>query len=177
MMQDIQAAEQRRLEEEATAFERMMRAQRETDERRFQALQAQQQASNQMLLQLVSTLANDEGDHFPIWGTCQGFQQLSVITANKNLLTITDTVSVTLPLTFTKAAQSSQMFQRFPADLLQSLSEENITSNFHRWSLSLQVLSTNTDGNVDFISTMEAYRYPFYAVQWHPEKSPFEWVA
>ncbi|KAG7255593.1 hypothetical protein CRUP_018682 [Coryphaenoides rupestris] len=52
-------------------------------------------------------------------------------------------------------AQSSQMFQRFPADLLQSLSEENITSNFHRWSLSLQVLSTNTDGNVDFISTME----------------------
>lgn len=21
-----------------------------------------------------------------------------------------------------------------------------------------------------------AYRYPFYAVQWHPEKSNFEWV-
>lgn len=21
-----------------------------------------------------------------------------------------------------------------------------------------------------------AYRYPFYAVQWHPEKSPFEWI-
>lgn len=133
--------------------------------------------------------ANDDGDHFPIWGTCQGFQQLSVLTANKNLLTVTNTKSVALPLTFTTAAQSSRLFKSFPVDLLQSLSEENITSNFHSWSLSLQnysrnaklkmfykILSTNTDGKIDFISTMEANRYPFYAVQWHPEKSPFEWV-
>ncbi|KAL2102331.1 hypothetical protein ACEWY4_001499 [Coilia grayii] len=56
MMQEIQAVEQRRLEEEAAAFERMMRAQLEADERRFQALQAQQQANNQMFMQLMSTL-------------------------------------------------------------------------------------------------------------------------
>lgn len=43
--------------------------------------------------------ANDAGDYFPIWGTCQGFQQLSVLTANKNLLTLTDTKAVALPLT------------------------------------------------------------------------------
>ncbi|KAM8915793.1 gamma-glutamyl hydrolase [Spinachia spinachia] len=133
--------------------------------------------------------ANDGGDHFPIWGTCQGFQQLSVITAHKNLLTLTDTKAVALPLTLTPAARSSRFFQSFPKDLLQSVAEENITSNFHSWSLSLQnfsrngklkkfykVLSTNSDGKKEFISTMEAYRYPFYAVQWHPEKSPFEWI-
>uniref|UniRef100_A0A3Q3IVL4 folate gamma-glutamyl hydrolase n=1 Tax=Monopterus albus TaxID=43700 RepID=A0A3Q3IVL4_MONAL len=133
--------------------------------------------------------ANDAGDYFPLWGTCQGFQQLSVITANKNLLTLTDTKAVTLPLTFTPAAKSSRLFQSFPKDLMQSLADENITSNFHMWSLSTQnysrnaklkkfykVLSTNTDGKKEFISTMEAYRYPFYAVQWHPEKSPFEWI-
>ncbi|KAM4612793.1 gamma-glutamyl hydrolase [Polymixia lowei] len=133
--------------------------------------------------------ANDAGDYFPIWGTCQGFQQLSILTANKNLLTVTDTKAVALPLTLTPAAQSSRLFWSFPRDLLQSLAEENITSNFHSWSLSLQnysrnaklkrfykVLSVNTDGKKDFISTMEAYRYPFYAVQWHPEKSPFEWI-
>ncbi|KAF7646947.1 hypothetical protein LDENG_00180210 [Lucifuga dentata] len=85
--------------------------------------------------------------------------------------------------------QSSRLFRSFPSDLLQSLAEENITSNFHSWSLSMQnysrnaklkrfykVLSTNTDGKKEFISTMEAYRYPFYAVQWHPEKTPFEWI-
>ncbi|KAM9408368.1 gamma-glutamyl hydrolase-like [Pholidichthys leucotaenia] len=133
--------------------------------------------------------ANDKGDYFPMWGTCQGFQQLSLLTANKNLLTLTDTRAVALPLSFTSAAQSSRLFRTFPKDLLQVLSEENITANFHSWSLSLQnfsrnaklkrfykILSTNTDGKKEFISTMEAYRYPFYAVQWHPEKSPFEWV-
>ncbi|XP_031133126.2 zgc:171566 [Sander lucioperca] len=133
--------------------------------------------------------ANDAGDYFPIWGTCQGFQQLSVLTANKNLLTLTDTKAVALPLTLTPAAQSSRLFRSFPKDLLQSLAEENVTSNFHRWSLSMQnysrnaklkrfykVLSTNNDGKKEFISTMEAYRYPLYAVQWHPEKSPFEWI-
>lgn len=45
--------------------------------------------------------ANNAGDYFPIWGTCQGFQQLTVLTANKNLLTLTDTKAVALPLTFT----------------------------------------------------------------------------
>ncbi|KAM4740234.1 gamma-glutamyl hydrolase [Anableps anableps] len=133
--------------------------------------------------------ANDAGDYFPIWGTCQGFQQLSVLTARKNLLTLTKTKAVALPLIFTPAAQSSRLFRNFPKDVLQSLANENITSNFHSWSLSIRnytqnaklrrfykVLSTNSDGEQEFISTMEAYRYPFYAVQWHPEKSPFEWI-
>ncbi|KAJ0068973.1 hypothetical protein NL108_015446, partial [Boleophthalmus pectinirostris] len=133
--------------------------------------------------------ANDAGDYFPLWGTCQGFQQLSVLTANKNLLTSTNTEAVALPLSFTPAAQTSRLFRHFPKSLLHALSQENITGNFHSWSLSLQnysrnanlkrfykVLSTNTDGKLEFISTMEAYRYPFYAVQWHPEKSPFEWL-
>uniref|UniRef100_A0A1A7YS48 folate gamma-glutamyl hydrolase n=1 Tax=Iconisemion striatum TaxID=60296 RepID=A0A1A7YS48_9TELE len=133
--------------------------------------------------------ANDAGDYFPIWGTCQGFQQLSVLTAKKNLLTLTNTKAVALPLALTPAAQSSRLFRGFPRDLLRSLSGENITPNFHSWSLSMQnysrnaklkrfykVLSTNSDGEKEFISTMEAYRYPFYAVQWHPEKSQFEWI-
>jgi gamma-glutamyl hydrolase len=40
-----------------------------------------------------------------------------------------------------------------------------------------QVLSTNiapSNGAV-FVSTMEAYSYPFYGTQWHPEKNNFEW--
>ncbi|XP_060766751.1 zgc:171566 [Neoarius graeffei] len=133
--------------------------------------------------------ANDASDYFPIWGTCQGFQQLTVLTSNKNLLTSTNTKAVTLPLIFAPGAQNSRLFKSFPKDLLNSLASENITSNFHSWSMSTQnftrnvklkrfykVLTTNTDGRKEFISTMEAYQYPFYAVQWHPEKSPFEWI-
>uniref|UniRef100_A0A8B9KDX5 folate gamma-glutamyl hydrolase n=1 Tax=Astyanax mexicanus TaxID=7994 RepID=A0A8B9KDX5_ASTMX len=112
--------------------------------------------------------ANDAADYFPIWGTCQGFQQLTVLTSSKNLLTLTNTKAVALPLVFTQGAQNSRLFKNFPKDLLLALSEENITSNFHSWSLSLQnytrnaklkrfykVLSTNSDGRKEFISTME----------------------
>ncbi|KAI1243411.1 Gamma-glutamyl hydrolase, partial [Lamprotornis superbus] len=80
------------------------------------------------------------------------------------------------------------MFRNFPDDVLHALATEPLTSNFHVWSLSMQnftnneklrnfynVLTTNTDGEVEFISTMEAYKYPIYGMQWHPEKNPFEW--
>lgn len=35
--------------------------------------------------------------------------------------------------------QSSRLFRSFPKDLMQSLASENITANFHFWSLSMQV--------------------------------------
>ncbi|NXE49773.1 GGH hydrolase, partial [Casuarius casuarius] len=37
------------------------------------------------------------------------------------------------------------------------------------------VLTTNTADELEFISTMEAYKYPIYGVQWHPEKNAYEW--
>lgn len=38
-------------------------------------------------------------------------------------------------------------------------------------------MSTNKDwNNFEFISTIEHRRYPFYGVQFHPEKNLYEWV-
>ncbi|XP_059424812.1 gamma-glutamyl hydrolase-like [Carassius carassius] len=106
----------------------------------------------------IKVSANDVSDYFPIWGTCQGFQQLTVLTSNKNLLTLTDTKAVALPLTFSPAWHCYC---------------NSVRANHKRF---YRVLTTNTDGKKELISTMEAYQYPFYAVQWHPEKSPFEWI-
>lgn len=40
-----------------------------------------------------------------------------------------------------------------------------------------RVLSVNDDVNgLEFISTMEHRRYPFYGVQFHPEKNLYEWI-
>uniref|UniRef100_A0A8C3IA32 folate gamma-glutamyl hydrolase n=1 Tax=Chrysemys picta bellii TaxID=8478 RepID=A0A8C3IA32_CHRPI len=133
--------------------------------------------------------ANDKGDYFPVWGTCLGHQELTYLTSEKNLLVKTKTENISLPLTFTTAAKDSRMFQNFPDDLLQKLATEPLTAHFHKWSLSMKnfrkneklhnfykVLTTNTDGKIEFASSMEGtYKYPIYGVQWHPEKSPFEW--
>ncbi|KAL2085289.1 hypothetical protein ACEWY4_018609 [Coilia grayii] len=132
--------------------------------------------------------ANDKGDYFPVWGTCLGFEQLLVITSGENLLCRTNTSGVSLPLEFTQDATESKLFKDFPPDVMTSLATENITLNFHKWSISIEnftkseelrtfykILSTNTDGKIEFISTMEAYNYPVYGTQWHPEKNAFEW--
>ncbi|XP_020778442.1 gamma-glutamyl hydrolase-like [Boleophthalmus pectinirostris] len=133
--------------------------------------------------------ANKRGDYFPIWGTCLGFEQLAYLTAQKPILVNTDTTNVSLPLNFTNEASGSRMFKDFPAEVMQMLATEDLTENSHMWSVSVEtyntnddlrkfykVLSTNTDGKIEFISTWEAYDYPIYGVQWHPEKNPFEWT-
>ncbi|XP_007168627.1 gamma-glutamyl hydrolase [Balaenoptera acutorostrata] len=128
------------------------------------------------------------GDYFPTWGTCLGFEELTYLVSGESLLTLTDTVGIKMPLNFTRGPLQSRMFQNFPADLLLSLAVEPLTANFHKWSLSVKnftmneklkaffnILTTNTDGYTEFISTMEGYQYPVYGVQWHPEKAPYEW--
>ncbi|XP_044150104.1 gamma-glutamyl hydrolase [Bufo gargarizans] len=136
----------------------------------------------------LALAANDKGDYFPIWGTCLGFEQLTVLTSGDLLLTLTKTEDISLPLNFTENVLKSKLFQNIPRPLYKALSSLPLTANFHDWSLSMQnftanaklrkfynVLSTNFDGVLEFISTFEAYDYPFYGVQWHPEKNPFEW--
>lgn len=142
---------------------------------------------------MLSFLSNsaksfDDGDYFPVWGTCLGFEVLSYLTSGELLLTDTNTTGIKLPLNFTEAMLQSRMFENFPAELLLSLAVEPLTANFHKLGLSMKnfseneklnkfynVLTTNSDGKIEFISTMEAYHYPIYGVQWHPEKPPYEW--
>uniref|UniRef100_A0A3Q3W8L1 folate gamma-glutamyl hydrolase n=1 Tax=Mola mola TaxID=94237 RepID=A0A3Q3W8L1_MOLML len=132
--------------------------------------------------------ANVRGDYFPVWGTCLGLEELTFLTSGQWLMTSTNTDKLSLPLNFTKDAAASRMFKDFPPDLMKDLASEPLTANIHNWSLALstynknealrkfyKVLSTNTDGRIEFVSTMEAYDYPFYATQWHPEKNAFEW--
>jgi len=71
---------------------------------------------------------------------------------------------------------------------VKSFLDENITTNFHhdgvrpssfhsnkRLQDFFRVVSTNKDRKgQEFVSTIEAYDYPVYATQWHPERNQFE---
>ncbi|XP_042344831.1 gamma-glutamyl hydrolase isoform X2 [Plectropomus leopardus] len=133
--------------------------------------------------------ANDEGDFFPIWGTCMGMQLLTVLVAGENLLTKTPAENIALPLNLTTEAGSSRMFEGFPNELMRALTQEPLTGNFHRFGVTVKtfqeneklqsffsILSTNiAENGVQFVSTIEGKRYPFYGVQWHPEVNRFQW--
>ena len=135
--------------------------------------------------------ANLDGDHFPIWGTCNGFEWL-VQLAGGTLDTGFDAENVSLPLDMTTAAPTSRLFSPLDASLYAMLQDPEATSAFNNHhagitperfaatpslSEAFTVLSTSVDPNgVEFVSTMEAAddRLPFYGVQWHPEKNVWE---
>jgi gamma-glutamyl hydrolase len=132
--------------------------------------------------------ANDNGDSFPIWGTCNGFEWL-VELGGGVLESGFDSENISLPLVMTDDAPTSRLFSSLDPSLY-SMLQGNDTSAFNnhgagitpehfksysKLDATFSVLSTSFDRNgVEFVSTMEAYNYPFYGVQWHPEKNVWE---
>jgi len=133
--------------------------------------------------------ANLKGDHFPLWGTCMGFEWL-VQLAGATLDGGFDSENVSLPLEMTAAAPDSKLFANLDPSLYSMLQDANHTSAFNNHGYGITpshfasvksltemftVLSTSADVNgKEFVSTMESPTMPFYGVQWHPEKNIWE---
>jgi len=138
----------------------------------------------------LAVKANQNGDYFPIWGTCMGFQELCLLQSqNMSLLSQYDSENYTVPLNFTSLASESKLFADASGDIMKILATEPVTMNNHMYGVSpssyksqsalntfFDVLSFNDDrnGNV-FLSTIESKDYPIYGTQWHPEKPLYEW--
>jgi len=140
--------------------------------------------------------ANDKGDYMPIWGTCLGYEYLVMLTSSddpteqeESLQSDFDSWNMSLPLNFTTDAVHSTMYKsRYIRNMTQTLP---LTMNNHhygfdpekfkshdRLSSFFRVLSTNVDRQGrSFISSVEAIHYPFYGVQFHPEKNMFEYAT
>jgi len=137
--------------------------------------------------------SNDNGDHFPLWGTCLGFEELLILGANDtSVLEVGfDSEDLTLALELTGAASGSKFFKAMPENLKKIVTTEKVTYNNHECGISPEhfannakltafynVLSTNKDKKgAAFVSTMEAKNYPIFGTQWHPEKIMFEWIS
>lgn len=136
--------------------------------------------------------ANDKGDYFPLWGTCLGFQLLCVLQSGTNqIISPFDSENYSISLNFTDAANASRLYSMYTPEGMNWLSNEPITMNNHHYGVSpdsfksmssltefYTILSTNFDRKgYEFISSIEAIHYPFYGVQWHPEKNIFEWTT
>jgi len=135
--------------------------------------------------------ANDNGIHFPLWGTCLGFQELLCLAANDTSILDGnfDSEDLTLALELTSAADNSKFFKAMPDNLKNICVKQTVTYNNHVHGIVpdhfnkiqklvdfYDVLSNNEDKQKKaFVSTIEAKNYPFFGTQWHPEKIQFEW--
>jgi len=140
----------------------------------------------------LATQANNQGDYFPIWGTCMGLQLLSLITADDQTVLSRgefDAENLSLPVEFAEEAPSSRMFSNCPLDISTYFAIESITDNLHHDGVKVDVfnsnrklsefyrlIATNADRKGLYsISVIEGKLYPIYAVQFHPERNAFEW--
>eukprot|EP01060_Flectonema_neradi_P017407 TRINITY_DN24299_c0_g1_i1.p1 TRINITY_DN24299_c0_g1~~TRINITY_DN24299_c0_g1_i1.p1 ORF type:complete len:356 (+),score=53.02 TRINITY_DN24299_c0_g1_i1:61-1068(+) len=138
---------------------------------------------------------HDEGVYLPLWGTCMGFQTLSVVGAGHNIsvmeLGVYDSEDLSLPINPTPGARNSRLFRDAPQDVYEILTTQNVTANLHHdgvppsnfvsnptLSKAFKLLSTNVDRKGrPFGSTMEHVSLPIYATQFHPERPQFEWTT
>lgn len=139
----------------------------------------------------ITKKINDRGEYFPILGICLGFELLTYVAANcVEHRTACSSKNQPLPLEFTDKFREANLFKQASLDILKILDEENVTANYHQYCVTkedlrrvnltdeFRVLSLNHDKQgLEFISTLEHKRYPFYGVQFHPEKNLYEWVT
>jgi gamma-glutamyl hydrolase len=107
------------------------------------------------------------------------------VSYDPNILSSFDAENITLPLDFTPAATTSKLYGPAPSGVWNTLSEQNVTMNNHQSGVApvkfatndnltsfFNVLSTNLDRNgIEFISSIEAKKYPIFATQVLPHVS------
>ncbi|CAG9088040.1 unnamed protein product [Plutella xylostella] len=133
---------------------------------------------------------NQRGDYFPVFGTCLGFELLVVLASGRGKVeNRARCYSYTnMPLEFTDDFKDSKMFQPASNHVVDTLSKYNVTVNAHQFCIldeNMKAHNLTRDWRVTshshdefglrFIASLEHKRYPFYGVQFHPEKSSFEW--
>lgn len=132
---------------------------------------------------------NEAGDYFPVFGTCLGFELIIILASGRGPVEnrVTCHSFGNNPLNFTRDFRSSKMYKSADDDIINILSREDITVNHHQFCIvdenlkshnltkDWRVTAHSDDANgLKFIASLEHNKYPFYGVQFHPEKI-FEW--
>lgn len=128
------------------------------------------------------------GETLPILAVCQGMELLAVLTNGwQPVLTGCQVENEALPLKMLPGFRNSSLYRDASYDDMYTLTHTPSTSNHHgkcltqknitKYDLSQwRVLSTSiSKGGFNFVSTMEWHNVSIAAVQFHPEKSAYEW--
>ena len=131
---------------------------------------------------------NDRGKHFPIWGTCLGFEAMLYSLSNytlsrKRISSINHSLNLNFDSKYTDFLQ-----KYFDKDLMDHISNEPLIYFNHKYAFTpeqinnnkyakdnIEILSTTKlENNKNIVSMIKHKQYPFIGVQFHPEKIQFE---
>ena len=117
---------------------------------------------------------NDQGTFYPMWGTCLGFQALCLIAAEKEksqvpFLNEVKAKKKMMPVSFTEKALTSKLLKKASWNLIQAMSNQNVSIHNHRFGLipeqfqkykplgeTLDIIATGVgDAGIPFVSIVE----------------------
>lgn len=128
---------------------------------------------------------------FPLWATCQGFQAVCVLGAQdpKVVVPTFGTDFSELPLNLTEGSAFSRLLGSAPKSILQELTVQKATLNFHKFGVlansftakpsptvtGFKLLATDRDSKGQtFATIIEHETYEVFGTQFHPEM--YSWV-
>lgn len=88
----------------------------------------------------IAVKMNKDGDYFPLFGICLGFELLTYLSANRSEFRVScSSQSQSLPLNFKTDFKESRLFKDASKKVVKILQEEAVTSNFHSYCVTEKV--------------------------------------
>ena len=133
---------------------------------------------------------NEKGYYFPVWGCCMGFQQMLIIADGKDNLTdllgqFNSLHNYMTNIDLTEEGKKSKIIKGLDESTFKKITRKKATLNNHKMGISpsdfdnnqgISEFYKNVGNSIDrdgkpFVAIIEAHDYPFYGVQWHPERN------
>lgn len=133
---------------------------------------------------------NNKGNYFPVWGCCMGFQQMLIIADGKDnvdtLLEKFDSFNnLFCSIKLTEEGKKTKFVNGLGKNVVRKLTKTKSTLNNHMLGISPEkfkknrlinnfytIVGTSVDRKgKEFVAIIEGAYYPFYGVQWHPERN------
>lgn len=132
----------------------------------------------------------DAGDYFPLIGVCQGFQLLNILQSeDRFVLKRSPSMIKNDTLKPLQDFENSRLFSSMDGDAEWTFAAEIVVVNLHNWGIYLADYLFNRPELYNFyrmityeyddarrivVTSIEAFDYPIYAFQYHPERNLFE---